>query len=65
MSDKLEVKIHVPDMQGGELVRTEKRLRPDAEYLNPGWRVLGVPFGVQFRGVTWTVKRSLTRPIFG
>lgn len=50
MSDKLEVKIHVPDMQGGELVRTEKRLRPDAEYLNPGWRVLGVPYGGPIQG---------------
>lgn len=50
MSDKLEVKIHVPDMQGGELVRTEKRLRPDAEYLNPGWRVLGVPYGGPIHG---------------
>ena len=50
MSDKLEVKIHVPDMQGGELVLTEKRLRPDAEYLNPGWRVLGVPYGGPIQG---------------
>ena len=50
MSDKLEVKIHIPDMQGGELVLTEKRLRPDAEYLNPGWRVLGVPFGGPVQG---------------
>lgn len=50
MSDKLEVKIHIPDMQGGELVRTEKRLRPDAEYLNPGWRVLGVPYGGPIQG---------------
>lgn len=50
MSDKLEVKIHIPDMQGGELVLTEKRLRPDAEYLNPGWRVLGVPYGGPIHG---------------
>lgn len=50
MSDKLEVKIHIPDMQGGELVLTEKRLRPDAEYLNPGWRVLGVPYGGPIQG---------------
>ena len=49
--DKLAIKIQVPDPLIEPLeVSAEKRLKADGEYTNPGWRVLGVPYGGHLKG---------------
>jgi len=51
MSDKLAIKIQVPDTLIEPLeVDAEKRIKADSEYVDPGWRVLGVPYGGQLQG---------------
>ena len=53
MSDnnKLAVKIQVPDTLVEPVeVSAEKRLKADGEYSDPGWRVLGVPYGGHLKG---------------
>lgn len=53
MSDnnKLAVKIQVPDTLIEPVeVSAEKRLKADGEYSDPGWRVLGVPYGGHLKG---------------
>jgi len=51
MSDKLAIKIQVPDtlIEPMEL-DAEKRIKADSEYVDPGWRVLGVPYSGQLQG---------------
>ena len=51
MPDKLAVKIQVPDtlIEPMEL-DAEKRLKADSEYVDPGWRVLGLPYGGHVKG---------------
>jgi len=49
--DKLAIKIQVHDPLTEPLeVSAEKRLKADGEYTNPGWRVLGVPYGGHIKG---------------
>lgn len=51
MPDKLAIKIQVPDTLIEPLeVDAEKRIKADSEYVDPGWRVLGVPYGGQLQG---------------
>ena len=51
MSDKLAIKIQVPDTLIEPLeVDAEKRIKADSEYVDPGWRVLGVPYSGQLQG---------------
>ncbi len=51
MPDKLAIKIQVPDtlIEPMEL-DAEKRLKADSEYVDPGWRVLGLPYGGHLKG---------------
>jgi HK97 family phage major capsid protein len=51
MSDKLAIKIQVPDTLIEPVeVDAEKRIKADSEYVDPGWRVLGVPYSGQLQG---------------
>jgi len=51
MLDKLAIKIQVPDTLIEPVeVDAEKRMKADSEYVDPGWRVLGVPYGGQVQG---------------
>jgi len=51
MSDKLTVKIQVPaPTVEREQESAEKRLKADSEYTDPGWRVLGLPYGGHLKG---------------
>ena len=50
-TDKLAIKIQVPDTLIEPMeVDAEKRMKADSEYVDPGWRVLGVPYGGQIKG---------------
>lgn len=49
--DKLTVKIQVPaPTVEREQESAEKRLKADSEYTDPGWRVLGLPYGGHLKG---------------
>ena len=51
MPDKLAIKIQVPNAVIEPLeVDAEKRMKADSEYVDPGWRVLGVPYSGQLQG---------------
>jgi len=51
MPDKLAIKIQVPDTLIEPMeVDAEKRLKADSEYVDPGWRVLGLPYGGHVKG---------------
>ena len=51
MPDKLAIKIQVPDTLIEPMeVDAEKRMKADSEYVDPGWRVLGVPYSGQLQG---------------
>lgn len=51
MSDKLAIKIQVPDTLIEPMEPdAEKRMKADSEYIDPGWRVLGVPYSGQLQG---------------
>ena len=51
MLDKLAIKIQVPDTLIEPVeVDAEKRMKADSEYIDPGWRVLGVPYSGQLQG---------------
>ena len=52
MSDnKLAIKIQVPDTLIERADEdAEKRIKADSEYVDPGWRVLGVPYSGQLQG---------------
>ena len=48
--DKMRIKIQVPDGIIERRVEAGKRLKGDNDYLDVGWRVLGVPFGGPIKG---------------
>ena len=50
--DKLCLKIHLPDgeIPEREVIDETKRLKADGDYIDVGWRVLGVPFGGPVQG---------------
>lgn len=51
MTDKLRIKIKIPE--GKAVTRekdAEKRLKSDGDYVDVGWRVLGVPYGGPIKG---------------
>ena len=51
MLDKLAIKIQVPDTLIEPMEPdAEKRMKADSEYIDPGWRVLGVPYSGQLQG---------------
>jgi HK97 family phage major capsid protein len=51
MPDKLAIKIQVPDTLIEPMeVDAEKRMKADSEYVDPGWRVLGLPYGGHMKG---------------
>ena len=51
MLDKLAIKIQVPDTLIEPVTPdAEKRMKADSEYIDPGWRVLGVPYSGQLQG---------------
>jgi HK97 family phage major capsid protein len=50
MSETYRIKIQVPEGVVEREVDAEKRLKADGEYLETGWRVLGVPYGGPVQG---------------
>jgi len=50
MSETYRIKIQVPDGIVEREVETDKRLKADGEYIDTGWRVLGVPYGGPVNG---------------
>ena len=49
--NKLAIKIQVPDTLIEPMeVDAEKRMKADSEYVDPGWRVLGLPYGGHVKG---------------
>ncbi len=50
MSESYRIKIQVPDTIIEREVSAEKRLKSESEYVQPGWRVLGVPYGGPVQG---------------
>jgi len=50
MSESYRIKIQVPDTMFEREVSAEKRLKSESEYVQPGWRVLGVPYGGPVQG---------------
>ncbi|HAE85763.1 MAG TPA: phage major capsid protein [Anaerolineaceae bacterium] len=50
MSELYRIKIQVPDTVIEREIETEKRLKENGEYTDPGWRVLGIPYGGPVNG---------------
>ena len=50
LTDKLQIKIQVPDTLIEREAEADKRLKADGDYLETGWRVLGVPYGGPIKG---------------
>jgi HK97 family phage major capsid protein len=50
MSELYRIKIQVPDTVIEREIEAEKRLKENGEYTDPGWRVLGVPYGGPISG---------------
>jgi HK97 family phage major capsid protein len=49
--DKMRIKIQMPSKAiERDFTMAEKRLKGDSEYIDVGWRVLGVPFGGPIKG---------------
>ena len=48
--DKLRIKIQIPSGVTERDSKPNKRLKADNEYLETGWRVLGVPYGGPIKG---------------
>ena len=48
--DKLRIKIQIPSGVTERDSNAEKRLKGTEDYLDVGWRVLGVPFGGPIKG---------------
>jgi len=66
MSETYRIKIQVPDGIVEREVETDKRLKADGEYIDTGWRVLGVPYGGPVNGrEIWTAKRLRKQPLSG
>ena len=50
MSETYRIKIQVPEGVIEREVETDKRMKADGEYVDTGWRVLGVPYGGPIEG---------------
>ena len=50
MSETYRIKIQVPEGVIEREVETDKRMKADGEYVETGWRVLGVPYGGPIEG---------------
>lgn len=50
MSELYRIKIQVPEGVTEREADAEKRMKADSEYVETGWRVLGVPYGGPVRG---------------
>ena len=50
MSETYRIKIQVPEGVIEREVETDKRMKADGEYVETGWRVLGVPYGGPVQG---------------
>jgi HK97 family phage major capsid protein len=50
MSETYRIKIQVPKGIIEREVETDKRMKADGEYVETGWRVLGVPYGGPVKG---------------